>query len=108
MVWTKKCTETTFVGWKQQMNTLTIGDIPDKDGGKYTGWNCLTPCCRRFITGMRNVSSISLEAGRRNEREPHETGLSDDKVRSLAEAHRFRDRNDVAARGLHPDSEETG
>jgi hypothetical protein len=27
-----------------------FGDIPDKGGGKYTGWNCLTPCSKRSIT----------------------------------------------------------
>ncbi len=37
MAWTKKCTETTFAGWKQQMNILTIGDIPDKGGWKIYG-----------------------------------------------------------------------
>ncbi len=25
MAWTKKCTETTFAGWKQQMNLPTLG-----------------------------------------------------------------------------------
>src|SRR5258708_27266738 len=105
MAWTKKCSETTFAGWKRPMNILTSGDIPDKGGGKYTGWNCLTPFWRRFITGTRNGSSISLEAGHRNEREPNETALrSDHEVRWLAETHGCRDRNHVAARELHPDS----
>src|SRR5216683_8257094 len=109
MAWTKKCTETTFAGWKQQTNILTIGDIPDKGGGKYTGWNCLTPCWRRCITGMRNGSSINSEAGPSNEREPSETARrSDYHLRSLGETHRGRDGNDVAARGLHPDSDQAG
>src|ERR1700731_1367083 len=58
---------------------------------------------------MRSGSSISLETGYRNERQPNETALrSENKLRSLAETHRGRDGNDIAARGLHPHSDETG
>src|SRR6267154_1692570 len=58
---------------------------------------------------MRNGSSISSEAGPSNEREPSETArLWDYKVRSMAETNRGRDGNDVAARGLHPDSDQAG
>src|SRR5438046_9670119 len=58
---------------------------------------------------MRSGSSISSEAEHRNERQANETALlSDYKLRSLAETHRCRLGNDVAARRLHPDSDEAG
>src|SRR4029077_19693851 len=58
---------------------------------------------------MRKGSSISSKAGPSNEREPSETArLSDYHMRWLGETHRGRDGNDVAARGLPPDSDQAG
>src|SRR5438876_5379210 len=109
MAWTKKCTETTFAGWKQQMNILTIGDIPDKGGWKIYGMELPDTVLEKVYPRMRSGSSISSEAEHRNERQANETALlSDYKLRSLAETHRCRHGNDVAARRLHPDSDEAG
>src|SRR6266851_7063424 len=109
MPWTRKCTGIISDGLKRRTNILTIGDIRGKGDGKYTGWNCLTRCWKKSITLMRNGSSASLRAGRRDGGKLNETPfLSDANRGSLVETHSCLGRNDLPAHRLRADSKEAG